>query len=131
MCLTVLIRLDKEEVAVSRRKRFKWTEEYDELAIDAMSIIRVRARDARVTVDLDAIRQVFPGLDRNGVRNRLKRITAPLESYVRRLEAAWHSLWLQHRGTKELSDKDPTDLRDFDLAEHVIFLRQHIDKDAL
>jgi oxalate---CoA ligase len=115
----------------TRKKRFKWNSEYDELAVDAMTIIRVRAQNAERAVDLEPLRQVFPGIDRNGVRSRIRRIIRPIEGYVRRLGAAWGKLWLEAHGTDRLSDEDPNNLRDFDLAEHIIFLRQHIDKESL
>jgi hypothetical protein len=115
----------------NRKRRFRWSTEYDELAVDAMAIIRVRARNAERTVDLEPLRQIFPGIDRNGVRNRVRRIIRPIEGYVRRLETAWGKLWLEFRGTDGLSDEHPHSLRNFDLAEHIIFLRQRIDKKSL
>lgn len=96
-----------------------------------MTIIRVRARNAGSAVDLEPLRQVFPGVDRNGVRNRMRRIVRPMEGYIRRLETAWEKLWVEYRGTDSLCDEDPKNLRDFDLAEHIILLRQRIDKKSL
>ena len=116
---------------INRKRRFKWSADYDELALDAMAIIRARARNAGRTVDLEPLRQIFPGIDRNGVRNRVRRIIRPIEGYVRRLETTWAKFWLEFRGTDGLSDEHPHNLRDFDLAEHIIFLRQRIDKKSL
>ncbi|KAF8306142.1 hypothetical protein DL93DRAFT_2172227 [Clavulina sp. PMI_390] len=122
---------DEQAEPASRRKRFKWNDEYDELCIDSMVIVRVRAQDTKQKVDLESIRQVFPGLDRNGVRNRFARVSTSLAGYIHRLENAWRVLWREHRGTALLKDKNPSDLRGFDLAEHIIFLRDNTDKAAL
>lgn len=125
----LLLRLAGEDDIVRRGKRFKWTEELDELAIDAMAILRARAQDAESVVQLDAFDQIFPGVMKTGVRNRLAKIVKPIESYFRRLQAAWLALWREHRGTKKLEENYPSG--DFDLAEHIIFLRHNVDKAAV
>ncbi|KAG9096321.1 hypothetical protein FS749_008741 [Ceratobasidium sp. UAMH 11750] len=115
----------------TRRRRFPWNPEYDELARDAGAIIRVRCRSKRM--DWSALEQVFPGVQRNSVRQRITSLgTLPGASeYYRRLDDAWAVLWLQHRGSEALPDPNPENLSDFDLPAHVTFLREHIDKTAL
>ena len=76
---------------------------------------------------------MFPVVPRNTVRQRLatlKEIPGN-EAYLRRLEDAWHELWVKHRGTTELPDADEESASNFDLQKHVEFLRAHIDKNAL
>lgn len=116
----------------SRRHRFQWTRDYDELARDAAAIIRARCRNAS-RIDWAAFEQVFPVVPRNNVRQRLAHIReAPgNETYMNRLEEKWLELWVQHRGTHELPDDDPQSTSNFDLIAHIVFLRKNIDKNAL
>lgn len=116
----------------TRRQRFQWTPEYDELARDASAIIRARCR-TWYRMDWTAIDQLFPFLPRNNVRQRLVtlRQEAGGESYLRLLEDKWHELWLDHRGTESLPDDNPSHPSDFDAIVHVEFLRKYIDKRAL
>lgn len=117
---------------MSRRHRFQWTRDYDELARDAAAIIRARCRNV-ARVDWAAFEQVFPAVPRNTVRQRLAHIReAPgNEAYMNRLEEKWYELWVQHRGTPLLPDDEPQSTSKFDLAKHIEFLRKHIDKNAL
>ncbi|KAF5355772.1 hypothetical protein D9756_004049 [Leucocoprinus leucothites] len=116
----------------SRRHRFQWTRDYDELARDAAAIIRARCRSAS-RVDWAAFEQVFPAVPRNTVRQRLAHIReAPgNEAYMNRLEEKWYELWVQHRGTPTLPDDEPQSTSKFNLSAHIEFLRKHIDKNAL
>ncbi|KAG9102569.1 hypothetical protein FRC06_001763 [Ceratobasidium sp. 370] len=114
-----------------RRRRFPWNPEYDELARDAGAIIRVRCRSKRM--DWSALEQVFPGVQRNSVRQRISSLEAlpGASEYYRRLDDAWAVLWLQHRGSDALPDPNPDSVSNFDLPAHVTFLRAHVDKAAL
>ncbi|QRV99505.1 B-block-binding subunit of tfiiic protein [Ceratobasidium sp. AG-Ba] len=114
-----------------RRRRFPWNPDYDELARDAAAILRVRCRTKRM--DWSAIEQVFPGVQRNSVRQRVSNLqTLPGASeYFRSLDDAWATLWLEHRGSEALPDPNPDSVSDFDLPAHVSFLRRNIDKAAL
>ncbi|KAG1730414.1 uncharacterized protein EDB91DRAFT_786767 [Suillus paluster] len=115
-----------------RRSRFHWTREYDELARDTSAVIRARCRGG-VKIDLSAFDQVFPGVPRNSVRLRLSHLRENTgeEVYMKRLEDRWHDLWIQHRGTEHLPDEDPQSPSNFDIINHIEFLRQHVDKNAL
>lgn len=115
----------------SRRQRFPWNSEYDELARDAGAVIRVRCRSKRI--DWTALEQVFPGVQRNRVRQRISTLgdLPGAAGYYERLDNAWAALWLKHRGSEQLPDPHLDSLNDFDLAAHITFLRQHIDKAAL
>lgn len=118
-----------EDEVARRGKRFKWTPELDELAVDAVAILRVRAQDADAVVQLDPLDQVFPGVMKTGVRNRVAKLVKSSEGYFRRLQAAWLAVWRECRGTKELEENYPSG--DFDLAEHIIFLRNKVNKAAV
>ncbi|KAG2057154.1 hypothetical protein BDR06DRAFT_952287 [Suillus hirtellus] len=115
-----------------RRSRFHWTREYDELARDASAVIRARCRSG-VKIDLSALDQVFPAVPRNSVRLRLSHLRENTgeEVYMARLEDRWHDLWVQHRGSEHLPDEDPQSPSNFDIVNHIEFLRKHVDKNAL
>jgi len=118
--------------AITRRHRFQWTREYDELARDASVIIKARARNG-ARLDWAALEQVFPAIPRNTVRQRavFLRDSSGGEAYMNRLEDQWYGLWVAHRGTAALPDHDPASVTNFDLISHLEFLRKHIDKNAL
>jgi hypothetical protein len=86
-----------------------------------------------VKIDLSAFDQVFPAVPRNSVRLRLSHLRENTgeEVYMRRLEDQWHDLWIQHRGTEHLPDEDPQSPSNFDIVNHIEFLRKHVDKNAL
>ncbi|KAG1769612.1 hypothetical protein EDD22DRAFT_1048040 [Suillus occidentalis] len=115
-----------------RRPRFHWTREYDELARDASAVIRARCRGG-IKIDLSAFDQVFPAVPRNSVRLRLSHLRENTgeEVYMKRLEDRWHDLWVQYRGTEHLPDEDPQSPSNFNIVNHIEFLRKHVDKNAL
>ncbi|KAH7915130.1 hypothetical protein BJ138DRAFT_998508 [Hygrophoropsis aurantiaca] len=115
-----------------RRGRFQWNREYDELARDTSAIIRARGRDAQ-KIDLSPFDQIFPPVPRNSVRNRVAHLreNPADDAYMKRLEDRWYALWSQYRGTIHLPDEDPQSLSNFNIIEHIEFLRKHIDKNAL
>ncbi|KAF8912964.1 hypothetical protein CPB84DRAFT_1670756 [Gymnopilus junonius] len=117
---------------VTRRHRFHWNPEFDELARDASVIIRARCRNLP-RLDWGAFEQVFPGVPRNTVRQRLTHIreTPGNEAYLRRLEDSWYDIWLKFRGTPHLPDEDYRSASNFDLVKHIEFLRTHVDKNAI
>lgn len=109
-----------------------WTREYEELARDASAIIKARCRDAP-RLDWGAFEQVFPAVPRNTVRQRVAHLREATggETYLNRLEDTWYHLWIQHRGSAHLPDEYPMSPINFNLVQHVEFLRKHIDKNAL
>lgn len=115
-----------------RRFRFQWNRDYDELCRDAGAIIRARCRGAK-RLDWGAFEQVFPAIPRNSVRQRFSSLRESPENdaYLNRLEDRWYSLWLQHRGSEILPDEDPSSAINFNLVQHLEFLRKHVDKNAL
>ncbi|KAL6299663.1 hypothetical protein BKA93DRAFT_741989 [Sparassis latifolia] len=115
-----------------RRTRFQWNRDFDELARDAFAVVRARCRNTG-RLDLGAIVQVFPGVARNSVRQRIVHLkdSPGAEAYQARLEDKWYNLWVQHRGSETLPDKDPGSTTNFDLVAHIKFLRKHVDKNAL
>jgi transcription factor C subunit 3 len=122
----------EDQKKVIRRHRFQWKPEFDELARDASVIIRARCRDLP-RPDWAGFQQVFPAVPRNTVRQRLVHIkeTPGNEAYLRRLEDVWYELWLKHRGSELLPDENPHSTSNFDLINHIRFLRTHVDKHAL
>ncbi|KAF9269944.1 hypothetical protein L218DRAFT_888243 [Marasmius fiardii PR-910] len=116
----------------TRRHRFQWNRDYEELARDASAIIKARCREAP-RLDWGAYEQVFPAVPRNTVRQRIAHIreNPANDAYLNRLEDRWYELWVQHRGTAHLPDPYPTNPTSFDLIEHIEFLRKHINKNAL
>ncbi|KAG1828698.1 hypothetical protein EV424DRAFT_1471098 [Suillus variegatus] len=130
--LTQQIDKSRGKTPHQRRSRFHWTREYDELARDASAVIRARCRSG-VKIDLSALDQVFPAVPRNSVRLRLSHLRENTgeEVYMARLEDRWHDLWVQHRGTEHLPDEDPQSPSNFDIVNHIEFLRKHVDKNAL
>lgn len=97
---------------------------------DARAIIAVRCRKLR-KIEWSALGQVFPAVDRNAARQRIKKVYDKAEGYAHRLENAWQELWFKYRGTPILPDDNPDDPQDFDLLAHITFLRNNIDKKAL
>jgi hypothetical protein len=110
-----------------------WNNDYDELAQDAHAILRVRLREVGGRMDWVALRQIFPAVPRNSVRQRIAslREIPNNELYMKRLEDQWHRLWKQYRGTDHLPDPNPKSQTDFDLIKHLQFLRKFVDKNAL
>jgi hypothetical protein len=121
------------EDSSQRKSRFLWNNDYDELAQDAHAILRVRLREVGGRMDWVALRQVFPAVPRNSVRQRIAglREIPNNELYMKRLEDQWHRLWKQYRGTEHLPDPKPKSQTDFDLIKHLQFFRKFIDKNAL
>jgi hypothetical protein len=116
-----------------RKGRFLWNKEYDELVQDAHAILRVRSRDVGGRMDWFALRQIFPAVPRNSLRQRISSLKElqSNEVYMRRLEDQWYRLWKQYRGTEHLPDLNPQSQTDFDLVKHLEFLRKFVDKNAL
>ncbi|EIW86464.1 hypothetical protein CONPUDRAFT_86434 [Coniophora puteana RWD-64-598 SS2] len=123
---------DPEDTSKARRPKFHWTREYDELVRDASAIIRARCRVANRS-DLSAYDQVFPAVPRNSVRQRVTHLREnPVDdSYQKRLEDRWYELWSRYRGTDILPDEDPFSPSNFELPNHIEFLRKHVDKNAI
>jgi hypothetical protein len=124
---------DDDDDPSQRRSRFLWNKDYDELAQDVHTILRVRSREVGGRMDWFAFRQIFPAVPRNSVRQRIASLREPQnnEVYMRRLEEQWYRLWKQYRGTEHLPDPNPQSQTDFDLIKHLGFLRKFIDKNAL
>ncbi|KZV85486.1 hypothetical protein EXIGLDRAFT_841464 [Exidia glandulosa HHB12029] len=114
-----------------RRRKFAWNPQFDELARDLGTILRVRCSGTRM--DWGPAQVVFPGLSRVAIKNRITHLReAPGgESYAKRLDEAWRTFWLEHRGTSELPDPNLKSTSDFPIVEHITFLRKYVDKQAL
>ncbi|WVR05664.1 hypothetical protein IAU60_002686 [Kwoniella sp. DSM 27419] len=117
-----------------RRKRStkKWTHEDDDLYLDMEAIIRARSRSSGYR-GRKAMEQFYDGISPQTSLMRIKKILAQpgKQAYYDRLEQAWYELWQQVRGSDELEDRNPESPVDFDLRQHVDFLRARIDKRSL
>ncbi|KAG8858551.1 hypothetical protein FRB96_005223 [Tulasnella sp. 330] len=115
-----------------RRQRFVWTPDLDDLAQDAVAVVGARCR-RHGKMNWQAVDQVFPGINCDGVRQRILRLrTDPAtETYIMNLEQAWYIAWKANRGTDSLPDEHPENARSFDLITHIEYLRQHINKEQL
>ena len=118
---------------VTRRKRFHWNEEYEELLRDTVAVLRARCREIPRGIRWGPAESVFPPVRANNIRNHFhKYIAQPgAANYMERLERAWHHLWKTHRGRPELPDANPTSPEGCDLITHVQFLRNYLDKRKL
>ncbi|KAH7092842.1 hypothetical protein BKA62DRAFT_722325 [Auriculariales sp. MPI-PUGE-AT-0066] len=115
----------------TRRRRFGWTAQFDDLALDVAAVLRARSTNGRI--DWTACGQAFPGMDRNSVRSRVSNLRSEPggDSYAQRLETAFRALLDAHRGSEDLLDPNPKSTNDFPLVQHVEFLRKYVDKQAV
>lgn len=125
--------LDADTVAAGTRVRRKWTDEDDELILDAEAIIKARNRDITNGRGRAAMEQLFPNVLGVTFLARVKRSTSTSsgQAYLNLLINAWYDLWKKHRGTDALPDQDFKTNIHFDLAGHIKFLREHIKKTEL
>ncbi|UZJ53035.1 hypothetical protein CBS101457_002355 [Exobasidium rhododendri] len=125
-------RRGREEIR-SRKAAVEWTKARDEILRDAVVILRCRDKyrnPRNPRKNWSALRQVLPD---SNPSNRLLhfdqlRMAVGEEAYLNQLEVEWEKLWSAHRGTDQLRDDNPNDATEFDLMEHINFLRKHIDK---
>lgn len=126
----------KKDAPRTRKAAFEWTRIKDELLRDGVVILRCRDRHrnpANPTKNWKALNQIFPEPPANNLKARFDKLCTAVgeEAYLAQLEAEWDKLWTAHRGTDELEDATPKHPTDFDLYEHIQFLRTHINKLAV
>jgi hypothetical protein len=128
--LTIIKCYSHDSAVVSRRKRFNWNDEYEELLRDAVAIIRARCREKARGIKWSPAESVFPPVRANNIRIHFNKYIAQpgAASYMDRLEQAWYKLWKTHRGRPELPDNDPTNPEGCDMIAHIQFLRNYLDK---
>lgn len=118
-------------VAPGTRYRRKWSAEDDEMILDAEAILRARNRDrSHYKKSRVGVERLFPGSLQSSCTARLKKIanTPEKEVYLGLLEDAWYQIWTTYRETDELEDKHPEHNLEFNVQEHVDFLRKHVNK---
>jgi hypothetical protein len=108
--------------------------EEDELLQDAFVIVEARAEYLqKPTIFLKDISELFGG--RKGPMLKTRRdnlLKRPGETaYVDLLRAAWEDVWSHARGTDALPDANPEGLTGFGLSDHIVYLRQHVNKSNL
>lgn len=113
-----------------RKRRFKWSDEYDDLLRDAVAVIKARCRGKPRSMTWLPLEAIFPPVHSNNLRARFQRyIVQPgASNYMGRLEQAWYDLWQEHKGRPELLDEDPARVDGCDLVAHLEFLRKYLDK---
>ncbi|CAO1634973.1 unnamed protein product [Jaminaea pallidilutea] len=130
---------DQDAVQTRARKRrgrgeMKWARSDLELLRDACVILTARdkARDSK-RPNWTALKQIWPDHTAQSLRARFVQLAGVIgeEAYLAQLESEWTALWELWRGTAILPDEDPYKPNAFDLREHIDFLRNNIDKDAV
>jgi hypothetical protein len=102
--------------------------------MDAEAIIRARNRDRTHNQRTRlGIERLFAGSLLSSCTFRVKKIvnTPEKEAYLELLADAWYDIWTKYRETEELNDDNPEHNLDFDIQEHVDFLRKHVNKTEL
>ncbi|KAF7306563.1 B-block-TFIIIC domain-containing protein [Mycena indigotica] len=119
------------EVNTGPRSRFHWNKDYDELLKDAYVIANSRCR-TRGKIDYGIVKQVFPAVPKGTIRARVRSLkdATTTAAYLVRLEDHWHQIWVKYRGSKWLPDDDIRS-SDFNVIQHIEFLRSHVDKNAI
>ncbi|GAA5839056.1 hypothetical protein JCM11251_007864 [Rhodosporidiobolus azoricus] len=114
-----------------RLPRNFFSPEQDDLFLDAMAILKVRAKRLGMRIAWGALEQLFKGhLAKNlGVHSK-KLIVKPEDAaYHDRLMEAWEAVYEERKD--ELDDPNPSSMTQFDIAACVRCLRTHIDKRIL
>ena len=117
----------------ARKTVVDWTRARDELLRDGVVILRCRDRQRNPLnprKNWAALDQIFPDINPSSRHQRFEHLRKAVgeEAYLNQLGIEWQKLWLTFRGTERLDDPNPSDPTDFDLMEHITFLRTHIDK---
>ncbi|EPQ30708.1 uncharacterized protein PFL1_01609 [Pseudozyma flocculosa PF-1] len=117
-----------------------WTPQRNELLRDAAVILQARDR-ARGRSDWSALAQIWDEEDRSKNQNfvsrqwklQLGRMRGEFgeEGYLSALERQWTAVSREARSKGELADPAFPSATDFDLKQHIEFLRARIDKDAI
>ncbi|WVQ85486.1 hypothetical protein IAT38_007651 [Cryptococcus sp. DSM 104549] len=115
-----------------KRVRHKWTPEDDETILECEAIIRARSRGSNY-FGRQATQRFYPEVGLQTLRTRLNKILEEpgQKGYLVALEKAWFKLWMERRHLPEFPDPDPTNCVDFDIEAHLVYLRQHIDREHL
>ncbi|KAG8814423.1 hypothetical protein FRC17_001133 [Serendipita sp. 399] len=119
--------------SATRRKRFVWNADYDELLQDAVAVMRARCRGGGRGMLWGPLQAIFPTMHANNIRTHfIKHVSQPgLANYMDRLEQGWHDLWKTHKGRSELMEESPFKADSLHLAGHIQFLRDYLDKQNL
>ena len=110
-----------------------FNDEQNELALDAVAVLKARSDVLNQRIAYAAMVQLFPGLGAPKLRQWFQRLVTKDEdkAYHERLKDAWAVVWLAKRDTDELPDPEPTSMLDVDLPAFVRCLRANVDKQAL
>jgi len=113
-----------------------WSPQVDEVLRDCIAVLRARDEVRGGPSNWLAIGQVFRHLPEPSAtcRQRIEHLEAnnPGEkAYMHALQAEWMRVWKTCSGTTDLPEKDPCEPVEFNLREHVLFLRKTIDKEEV
>lgn len=105
----------------------------DELLLDSEAIIRGRNKGVLNNRGRAAVAQVLGPGSGQIWNSHLKKILlgAGKLAYLERLSEVWYDIWIKHRGKPELPDDHPGSNTEFDLARHIEFLREKINKNHM
>ncbi|GEM11478.1 B-block binding subunitof TFIIIC family protein [Rhodotorula toruloides] len=118
--------------AGKRASRSRYTPEQDELLLDAVAVLKVRALHLRAPrPSYNPLGEFFPG---NKAEALVKRTATLLKrqqerDFHERLVSTWFDVYKDHKD--ELDDPNPNSLVDFDLASSIRCMRTHVNKRAL
>lgn len=118
--------------AGKRASRSRYTPEQDELLLDAIAVLKVRALHLRAPrPSYNPLGDFFPGNKADALVKRaatlLKRQSE--RDFHERLVSTWFDVYKDHKA--ELEDPNPDSLVDFDLASFIRCMRTHVNKRAL
>ncbi|KAL7425064.1 hypothetical protein Q5752_000752 [Cryptotrichosporon argae] len=132
----------------ARRATYRWTAEDEAMLIEGTAVLyaRYRSQTAATATNIggagdrvphtahNALQQLFPGYSVTGVlmpRVRFINRRPGRQAYFDHLVDEYHKLWVEYKGSEALPGGQPVDSADFDLKEHIDFLRSHVDTTAM
>ncbi|GAA6018706.1 hypothetical protein JCM11491_001273 [Sporobolomyces phaffii] len=126
----------RPDLAAGRRVRNFYTAEQDELLLDAIAVLKARARSIDGRMTFLVLERMFTGHKVSVLRNRsLVLLRKPEEqAYHDRLVDAWFSVYEERKARGDddnLYDPNDQSMTDFDIASFIRCLRENVDKRAL
>ncbi|GAA5943039.1 uncharacterized protein JCM15063_006281 [Sporobolomyces koalae] len=124
----------RPDAEIGKRVRNYYTHEQDDLLLDAVAVLKARARRLDTRISYKALEHLFKGHKGGILRSRsLVLLKKPEEqAYFDRLVDAWLEVYEQRKDSDEnLEDENPDSMSEFDLAAFVRCLRQNVDKRAV
>ncbi|BGP35225.1 hypothetical protein JCM10296v2_007057 [Rhodotorula toruloides] len=118
--------------AGKRASRSRYTPEQDDLLLDAVAVLKVRALHLRAPrPSYNPLGDFFPGNKADALAKRASTLLKRQQErdFHERLVSTWFDAYKAHKN--ELEDPNPHSLVDFDLASFIRCMRTHVNKRAL